>query len=113
MELKTIIRDLSEILSVEELDQVKFGEYLALPNVVGCFQRKNAWFAYQNDEKAVCMITGPFDIKGIVIAIAKILHKKGLQFENEQQRMNYINNHFRSFAEIDSYQIANNSMNRF
>ncbi len=104
MELRMIARDLSEFLSDDEFSQVKLGEYLPIPRITGCFERNREWFAYQNDERAVCTITGPFDEKGVAVAIAKMFHKKGLLFENEQQRMNYINNHFRNFEDIDLYQ---------
>ena len=104
MEFKTIARDLAELLSDAELEKVQIGIFLQAPDTTGCFQRNQEWFACQNDEKAVCTITGPFDAKGVIVAIAKLFHKKGLRFENEQQRMNYINNHFRNFEEIDLYQ---------
>lgn len=105
-ELKIIAYGLSGILTADEIEHVKVGEYEATPDVIGCFKRNDEWFAYQNDERVNCTITGPFDIKGVVIAIAKKMYKKGLKFEDEQQKTNYINNHFRNVDEIDSYQRA-------
>ena len=49
------------------------------------------------------MYNGPFDLKGIIVAIAKHQYIKGLNFESEENRNSYLSNHFNSEEAIDEF----------
>lgn len=80
-------------------------ELKCVPDHRGCFQRSGKWFIYATDEHAFCTINGPYDVHGVICACLKSLHVKntGYQWETEEERQVYLNNHFRSLQEIDSY----------
>lgn len=64
------------------------------------------WYTYNNDEKNVCSITGPFSLKGIISAYAKLLYAeksfKQYKFSGEKLEL-YIENHFNTFTEIYNF----------
>lgn len=80
-------------------------ELKLIPNHSGFFQRHGKWFVYITDEHAVCSINGPFDVHGVICAVLKKLHIKNTcyQWKTENERNIFLNNHFRSFAEVDEY----------
>lgn len=81
------------------------GALKCVPEHSGCFRRNGKWFVYVTDEHAFCTINGPYNVHGVICACLKKLHVKnsGYQWETEEEREIYLNNHFRNFAEIDAY----------
>ena len=81
-----------------------FGNFEDLPNKRGVFQNKSAWFIYENDERNVKSISGPFSDSDIIFACAKILHQskyfEKYRFSSEAKHI-YIHSHYRSIKEIE------------
>lgn len=101
--------DIFKIMSVlsdyVEKDRFSINEFKEIPGHMGVFQRHEKWFVYTTDEHAFCSIFGPFDVHGIICAVLKKIHMKNpdYQWKTEEEKSIYINNHFRSVAEIDAY----------
>lgn len=81
-----------------------FGNFEDLPNKRGVFQIKSAWFIYENDERNVKSISGPFNDGDIIFACAKMLHKskyfEKYRFSSEAKKI-YIHSHYRSVKEAE------------
>ena len=84
-----------------------FGKFEDMPNKRGFFQTKTGWFTYENDERNVKSISGPFADEDILFACAKILHKSKYfgkyRFSNEAQKI-YIHSHYRSVNDVELLQ---------
>ena len=79
------------------------GEYVRKPNCQGCFPMGEKWYVFRIDEYNVPQITGPFRQEGIIYACALMLHQTaGLEEYrfSEEERSNYIHNHYRSQTEL-------------
>lgn len=102
---KEVCKIMSIISDHVEKDQFSVNEFKEIPDHMGVFQRHGKWFVYTTDEHAFCSIHGPFNRHGIVCAVLKKLHVKNpdYQWKTEEERSIYINNHFRSLAEVDVY----------
>ena len=102
-EIKNTIN--SVLISNEEMpvNDFIFGKYEDLPNKRSVFQIKSNWFVYENDEKNIKSITGPFNDEDIIYACAKMLHKskyfEKYKFSNEAKSI-YIHSHYRSMNEV-------------
>lgn len=81
-----------------------FGKFDDSPNKRGVFQIKSAWFIYENDERNVKSISGPFNESDIIFACAKMLHKskyfEKYRFSSEAKKI-YIHSHYRSVKEVE------------
>ena len=109
LEIKMITEEINAALKI---DKVKsdynfiIGEFVQSPNTLGCIKRNGKWYMYRTDEKNFCIFNGPFNVKGIIyscalkLGIAKQLKK--YEFTEEEIDI-YVDNHFRSFEEIDRY----------
>ena len=82
----------------------KTGNFEDLPNKRGVFQIKSAWFIYENDERNVKSISGPFNDGDIIFACAKMLHKskyfEKYRFSSEAKKI-CIHSHYRSVKEAE------------
>lgn len=104
-------RKLKQILSkYVELNSQLFsvGELTMEPDKQGCFQLFGKWFVYKSDEHAFFDIRGPFDVDSAICAALKILYIRNeeAQWNSEEDRSVFINNHFRDVAEIADYMYA-------
>ncbi len=50
--------------------QFSLGSYTPGPNKAGCFEHKDEWYVYKIDEGGDIVITGPFNGRDIIYAIA-------------------------------------------
>lgn len=77
---------------------------LVCKNNRGIFQIKTDWFIYENDERNVKSISGPFADEDILFACAKMLHKskyfEKYRFSNEAKKI-YIDSHYRSVKDVE------------
>ena len=102
-------KDICKIMSIlsdyVNKDIFSVNEFKEIPGHMGVFQRHAKWFVYTTDEHAFCSIQGPFDVHGIICAVLKKLYMKNpdYQWKTEEERSIYLNNYFRSLAEIDAY----------
>lgn len=81
-----------------------FGEFIDSPNNKGVFQLRNQWFIYENDERNIKSITGPFRDDDIIYACTKLLHisKHFEEYRFSKDAKNtYIHVHFRSIKEAE------------
>ena len=101
MELEQIRTALTPYLQGKN---VILGELEQQPGRLGCFERDGNWYLYETDEHNFCSINGPYAVHGVICAMLKKLRVKDPQFVmNDDERTVWLNNHFRSFAEIDRY----------
>ena len=81
-----------------------FGKFEDIPNKRGVFQIKTGWFIYENDERNVKSISGPFADEDILFACAKMLHKskyfEKYRFSNEAKKV-YFGSHCRSVKDVE------------
>ncbi len=50
--------------------QYVLGSYCPGPNKAGCFEHKDDWYVYRIDEGGDIVITGPFNDRDIIYAVA-------------------------------------------
>lgn len=81
-----------------------FDQFEDMPNKRGVFQIKTGWFIYENDERNVKSISGPFADEDILFACAKMLHKskyfEKYIFSNKAKKI-YIHSHYRSIRDVE------------
>lgn len=90
-----------------DISSIHIGEFIDVPNQLGCFIRKGKWYMYETDEKSICTFNGPFNEKGIVYACAIRLNmsKKLMEYKFTEEEFDiYLYNNFYSFNEIDNYE---------
>lgn len=70
----------------------------------GFFRLRQAGFIYENDERNVKSISGPFADEDILFACAKMLHKskyfEKYRFSNEAKKI-YFGSHYRSVKDVE------------
>lgn len=107
MTAENIRKTINSILVENGKNQVEnfvFGKFEDVPNKRGFFHSKTGWFIYENDERNVKSISGPFADEDILFACTKLLHKskyfEKYRFSDEAKNI-YIHSHFRSIKDVE------------